>query len=108
MGFPTLIYFSNGNMFEYPEINRDLYNMTQFVMEGYLDYKGEEIPNEPDRIKNFKKHVRLFFEKIKEVGVIYPVYLAIFLVGFVLIFYLGMKCVDYIFEKIEGIIKKRR
>lgn len=101
MGYPTLIYFSNNKMYEYPEKSRDLYNMTEFVMEGYLKYEGEEIPLQPNKLKSFKKHMSLFFQKVWALINAYPVYSLLFAIGTIAFIIISFYCTDYIFNKLE-------
>ena len=101
MGFPTLLYFSNNKMYEYPEKIRDLKNMTDFALEGYLKYEGEEIPTEASKIKNFKKHMGLFFQKVYALLVMYPYYSGLFLLAAILFIVLTFYITDWIFNKLE-------
>lgn len=99
--FPTLVYFSNGKLFEYPEIPRDSGNMTSFVMEGYLKLEGEEVPMEASRIKSFKKHLGMVVEKAGKLIMMYPGYSALFGVGVVAFIVISFLVTDYIFDKCE-------
>ena len=101
LSFPTLVYFSNGKLFEYPEIPRDSGNMTNFVMEGYLKIEGEEVPMEASRIKSFKKHFGMVVEKAGKLITMYPGYSALFGVGVVAFIAISFFVTDYIFEKFE-------
>lgn len=75
--------------------------MTNFVMEGYLQSESEEIPLEPSKLKNFKKHMSLFLEKVVQIIRVYPFYSLLFALGAIAFMILSFYCTDYIFNKLE-------
>lgn len=50
MGFPTLVFFSKGQMYEY-DGPRDFESLKKFVIEGYKSASGEEVPLVPSQWK---------------------------------------------------------
>ena len=86
IGYPALMQFSNGKMYEFRGKLRDEYNLTNFIMGDYLNYKAEEINEKPNYLTLYWKITKSSFYRFCIMFYTKP-YLSIGLIMSVIIFF---------------------
>lgn len=100
LGFPSLIFFYQGKMYEF-DGRRDLEKLKEFSLGGYKYVSGEDIPYEASTLNTIIKVSRKSLERFIEVFRKDPTVAWGVVIGGALLMVLSCLCSEWILKKME-------